>query len=135
VGVARTLDQPTRGRLRDLVTSAEADPEWMAEQRRRHGPIHGDDHGRVLLDVLLSWAADPDALPFEPPDLATISRPTLVLQGDRDTIYPVELANDLYRSISNAELAIVPGAGHSPVRDSPDLVVRILMDFISRKAR
>jgi hypothetical protein len=83
VGVAPVWDEPFRQRVRDLLANLEADPGWIDEQVRRHGPTHGEGQWGVLLDALLARAADQEALPFQPMDLAAITRPTLVVHGDR----------------------------------------------------
>jgi pimeloyl-ACP methyl ester carboxylesterase len=50
-----------------------------------------------------------------PPQLATIRARTLVVQGDRDPLYPVEISVQMAKSIPNASLWIVLNAGHGPV--------------------
>jgi pimeloyl-ACP methyl ester carboxylesterase len=50
-----------------------------------------------------------------PPQLSTIQARTLIVQGDRDPLYPVELSVKMAKAISHASLWIVPNAGHGPV--------------------
>jgi pimeloyl-ACP methyl ester carboxylesterase len=66
------------------------------------------------LAALLASAADDDTS-FTRERLAAITAETLVVAGDRDPLYPVELAVELYRGIPRAALYVVPGGGHSPV--------------------
>ena len=40
---------------------------------------------------------------------------TLVVYGDRDPLYPVEMGVAMYRAIPNSALWVVPGGGHGPV--------------------
>ncbi len=47
--------------------------------------------------------------------LAAIRARTLVIHGDRDQFFPVEIALDLYRGIPHSALWIVPGGGHVPI--------------------
>jgi pimeloyl-ACP methyl ester carboxylesterase len=47
-----------------------------------------------------------------PDDLQGIVSPTLVLAGDRDEMFPLDLMVSLYRALPNAELAICPQADH-----------------------
>jgi pimeloyl-ACP methyl ester carboxylesterase len=56
-----------------------------------------------------------DDMNFTPPLLATIQAPTLIVNGDRDPLYPVELSIQLYRAIPRSALWIIPEAGHGPV--------------------
>jgi pimeloyl-ACP methyl ester carboxylesterase len=64
--------------------------------------------------ALLAGAADED-MNMTREQLATITADTLVVSGDRDPLYPVELAVQLYREIRRSSLYVVPGGGHSPV--------------------
>jgi pimeloyl-ACP methyl ester carboxylesterase len=47
-----------------------------------------------------------------PEDLRGIVSPVLVLAGDRDEMFPLDLMVSLYRALPNAELAICPQADH-----------------------
>ena len=134
IGVNHTWDEALRAQIRALPTRWPAQPGWIAEQRRRHGATHGEDHWRVLLDAVLAVTDDPRPLPFPPAELAAITCPALLLYGDRDPITPVEIVTALYRALPNAELAIVPAAGHGPPWERPDLSVRLLRDFLARHA-
>src|SRR5205085_392614 len=64
-----------------------------------------------------------DDLAFTPPQLGRISARTLLVQGDRDPLYPVELGVELFRSIPAAALSVVPNAGHGPVFGCPRCTV------------
>ena len=52
---------------------------------------------------------------FTPPALSRIPAPTLIVYGDRDPLYPVEMAIEMYRAIPKAALWVGPNAGHGPV--------------------
>lgn len=60
--------------------------------------------------------------------LASIQAPTLVLCGSRD-IANLAPARELAASIPNAELRIVPGAGHPWNVERPELFSRTIADF------
>lgn len=86
----------------------EAERARMRERHRRDGQ----------LDTLFSQVrampdgGDPD---FTADVLMTITAPTLIVFGDRDPLYPVSIAFDLYQAIPNASLWVVPNGGHGPV--------------------
>ena len=40
---------------------------------------------------------------------------TLIVYGDRDPLYPVEMGVAMYRAIPNSALWVVPNGGHGPV--------------------
>jgi pimeloyl-ACP methyl ester carboxylesterase len=81
--------------------------------RARH--VHGDEQILQLYDMTRSFATSKDDIAFTASDLATITADTLIVHGDRDPYYPVELAVELYRGIPRAALWVVPGGGHGPV--------------------
>lgn len=65
-------------------------------------------------------------------DLARISAPTLVLVGDDDLI-KFEHTLALYQAIPSAELAVVPGTSHRLLVEKPQLVNRIILDFLGNE--
>ena len=52
---------------------------------------------------------------FTPPYLATIVARTLIVHGDRDPLYPVNLALEMYEAIPRSYLWVVPNGGHGPI--------------------
>ena len=67
-------------------------------------------------------------------DLAeTLSCPTLVIAGDRDSIIPVEHSRQLYEAIkTEKKLVVIPGADHNDeaLLDSPELL-QAVSDFVA----
>lgn len=68
-------------------------------------------------------------------DLAHLEIPTLIIWGDRDTIFEPKLGQRLQRAIPGSRLEIVKGAGHLILNDAPDAVARLLGDFTSKSQR
>ncbi len=56
-----------------------------------------------------------DDMSFTAPHLGTITARTLVVHGDRDEFFPVQIAADLYAAIPGAALWVVPEGDHVPV--------------------
>ena len=81
--------------------------------RKRHPG--GEPQIQALLDSTTSFADSYDDLTFTPPHLATIQARTLIVQGDRDFLYPVEISVEMARAIPKSSLWIIPNAGHGPV--------------------
>jgi pimeloyl-ACP methyl ester carboxylesterase len=88
------------------------DAEWDG-LRKRH--VHGDDQIRMLYAQMRGLKDSYDDMAFTPPLLATITARTLVVHGDRDALYPVEMAMELYRAIPSSALWVVPNGGHGPI--------------------
>jgi len=75
----------------------------------------GDPQIKALLASTKAFAESYDDMNFTPPYLATIQARTLVVQGDRDPLYPVEISVEMARAIPHSSLWILPDAGHGPV--------------------
>lgn len=56
--------------------------------------------------------------------------PALVLLGDDDLV-SVEHAAQIQRALPDAELAVVPGASHALPMEKPELVNRLLLEFLA----
>ena len=84
-----------------------------AALRARH--VHGDEQIARLYDMTRSFATSHDDMAFAAPDLGRITARTLIVHGDRDHLYPVEMAVELFRGIPDAALWIVPKGGHGPI--------------------
>ncbi len=63
-------------------------------------------------------------------ELAQIQSRTLIMIADDDEVV-LEHAIDVYRSIPQAELAVVPGTSHGLVVEKPELCESILIDFLT----
>jgi pimeloyl-ACP methyl ester carboxylesterase len=57
--------------------------------------------------------------------------PTLVVWGREDRIIPVENAELWPRAIPHARLEIIEACGHTPQRERPDELVRLIADFLA----
>lgn len=84
-----------------------------ATLRARH--VHGDEQVHALYAMTRSFATSTDDMAFTAQDLSTIAAQTLIVHGDRDPLYPVELAVELFRGIPKSALWIVPNGGHGPI--------------------
>lgn len=113
-----------------------------------------DVHSAYSRAMYSAWFADPTlAAMFSPPRsrsqagaavasrlrgegydwrtlLRAVSVPTLVIHGDRDLL-PLSVAHDIVATLGNARLEIVPGAGHMPFWESPELFFTLTESFLS----
>jgi pimeloyl-ACP methyl ester carboxylesterase len=86
--------------------------QWDAMRQRHH---LGDEQIRALWEWAHALKDSRDEMNFMPADLAAIRARALIVQGDRDPLYPVEMSVEMYRAITNSALWIVPNGGHGPV--------------------
>lgn len=92
----------------------------------------GPDHWRtVVMDfIALADHAHADDFP-EAEELRMIQMPVLIVHGDRDHFFPVEVAAELYRLLPNAELCILPRTGHTPPAEHPAWFNAIVLDYLA----
>jgi pimeloyl-ACP methyl ester carboxylesterase len=64
-------------------------------------------------------------------ELAAVTAPALILIGDNDGI-SIEHAAAMLRAIPNAQLAVIRGADHGVMFDKPDIVSRLILDFLGQ---
>ena len=81
--------------------------------KERH--VHGDEQIDRLFASARGFAADDEDARFSPAMLERVRARTLLVFGDRDPLYPVSLAVELYEGLPNAALWVLPNAGHAPV--------------------
>lgn len=63
------------------------------------------------------------------PDLSLLSMPTLVIHGERDVIVPLEAGVATAAAIPDAQLVVIPGAGHVPTMTRPIQVVEAITSW------
>ena len=92
----------------DRLTTAD----W---ERYRKLHRHGDEQIRALRRQFLNFKDSHEDMMFTPPYLATIRARALIIHGDRDQFFPVSIPIEMYQSIPNSALWIVPNGGHVPI--------------------
>lgn len=66
------------------------------------------------------------------PGLAKFDRPTMIVWAAEDKVLPVSWGEKLYREISGARrFELVPGVGHLLPEEKPEILGRLILDFIN----
>jgi len=89
-----------------------------------------DEQIRQLIAQFNALANNYDDMNFTAHILSTIKARTLVVHGDRDRFFPVEIPVSLYRSIPNATLWVIPGGDHVPIYDSSVPFISTALQFL-----
>ncbi len=64
-------------------------------------------------------------------DLSSIPCPTLIIWGEKDRTYSWDQINELWKTIPNSSLSVMPGCSHAAHLEKPLLFNMILDDFLS----
>ncbi len=62
--------------------------------------------------------------------LGKINIPTLVLCGEKDALTPPAVMKDMFHKIIKAEFAEIPNAGHMVPIENPEVVNKVIRDFL-----
>jgi pimeloyl-ACP methyl ester carboxylesterase len=70
---------------------------------------------------------------LKPEQLHAISKPTLIIWGENDTVTPLWMGEILAKSIANAQLDTVEGTTHGLPLKEPQIVANLITEFILNK--
>jgi pimeloyl-ACP methyl ester carboxylesterase len=111
-----------------VLAAADQPPGEWGTMRKRHKL--GDEQIAALWDWQRGMKDSHDDMNFTPASLAKVTASTLIVYGDRDPLYPVEMAVEMYRAIPKSALWVVPNGGHGPVfLEAAQLFARTSLDF------
>lgn len=65
--------------------------------------------------------------------LSEVKIPVLIICGEKDKLTPPYVMKEMTDLIADFEFHLIPGAGHVTPLESPDLVNKIIEDFLTRK--
>jgi pimeloyl-ACP methyl ester carboxylesterase len=121
IGAPSYFPPPARAIMAAVAVEGRSESDWR-EMRARH--LLGDEQIRTLWRNGHDFATSLDDMAFTPPLLATIQARTLIVTGDRDPLYPLEIFVEQYRAIPGAALYVIPNGGHAAVFHAarPDFV-------------
>ena len=130
------LPQSARQYGRELTFDSLPEPARNALVRAHPG---GEAQVRSLFDIVHVILDDHEDMRFASERISQIRARTLLVWGNRDPWYPIEVAVELYQASPDAVLWVVPSQGHFPLwpewggsaeaaRDFPVIVTRFLTD-------
>ncbi|MBM2826057.1 MAG: Soluble epoxide hydrolase [Dehalococcoidia bacterium] len=67
--------------------------------------------------------------------LGELKMPVFIAHGDADATIPVRCGQDLHQGIPGSDLHIIPGAGHGLTANEPELMRKLMLDFLGRVAQ
>ncbi len=66
--------------------------------------------------------------------LSNISHPTLLLWGDYDRVFPLEIGKQVRNLLPQAEWHVIPDAGHLPQWEQPHVVNPLILPFLAKSS-
>jgi pimeloyl-ACP methyl ester carboxylesterase len=102
--------------------------EWRWQEDYEQVSPDGPDHWGVVLAKLREMWLKP--VYIEISELKKIRAPTLVISGDRRDVY-IEESVEIFRTIPQAQLCILPGADHFTFQHKADWLNPIILAFLA----
>src|SRR5215471_3719075 len=112
IGAPSYFPRQARAIMAAVSIDDHTEAEWQV-MRARHS--RGDDQIRALWRIANGFQSSYEDMTFTPPHLATIRARTLIVTGDRDPLYPVEIFVEQYGASPRSGLYVIPFAGHDAV--------------------
>jgi len=116
---------------------AAPDAEWNVDQIAAFlGPAYGEvspdgiDHFKAVATKMGELDAVEPTL--QASELGKVTCRSLAMFADDDLVTPQHMV-DMYAALPNAELAIVPGTSHFLTQEKPDLVNKLVVDFLTKE--
>lgn len=107
------------------INFARRTPQREAYMERQRGKLQRPDYA-AYAQVLTECAQLAFAYPVVPM-LEQMPLPKLLVWGDADQVFPIELARAALPKLPQAELAVITGASHMPQMDQPEQFVTALV--------
>ena len=113
IGATSHIPVATRSYMRGLTYEnvSKNNPGWMAYMNSVQPG--GEDQVRSVLNNYVQWADIYDDINFTASYLSTITCPTLIIHGDRDPLFSVDIPVSSYEAIPNSYLWIIPNFVHT----------------------
>ncbi|MBI3667233.1 MAG: alpha/beta hydrolase [Acidobacteria bacterium] len=127
IGATIYFPEQARVIMRKSTMESLTAQEW---ERLRQIHKHGDEQIRALRNEFHNFKDSYDDMNFTPPFLSTITARTLIVHGDRDQFFPVEIPMEMYHSIPKSYLWLIPNGGHVPIVDRQAEFTQTALQFL-----
>jgi pimeloyl-ACP methyl ester carboxylesterase len=128
--ISATSHFPEQARTIMRRASFDTLPEIVREMYRECAK-RGDEQIHQLLTQFNALGDNYDDMNFTSQTLAAISARTLVIHGDRDNFFPVEIPESISRWIPDARLWIIPGGDHVPIFNPKVQFISTALQFLN----
>ncbi|CAE7595007.1 acoC [Symbiodinium microadriaticum] len=112
--------------LDPMLVNFFGDPDWVPANAAENL------HAYLVLDnAARTFRLEGGYVDYPGLDYSWVNQPTLVIHGDRDSLIPVAVGEDIADRLPNAELAVMKGIGHLPPITHPEETAALMIDFLA----
>lgn len=116
---------------RNVFVSADFAASYASQLAMMDARLLGKNNATLAKIARSPLLCNPQLAPW----LHRIKRPTLILWGDQDKVFPVSHAAALGKLIPNATIKIVSECGHLPHIEKRDVTVESIVGFLETQSR
>jgi pimeloyl-ACP methyl ester carboxylesterase len=99
---------------------------------REANEVLGPEYGQFLAQTFYDFRLPECDINIPLEWLRDIQAPTLIVSGDRDFFFTVDIAIDMKRTIPNSELFVFPDTKHIVSQDHPHICAEVAQQFLSK---
>ncbi len=115
-----------RATLKEMVFDDHLITDAVVERQYRIGRIEGTPR------VMTSTVRHVEEVKRYANDLSTLRKPTLIIWGDKDEVFPLPVGEELRAAIRDSELLVIKESGHMPMWEHPDETNQAILEFLAR---
>jgi pimeloyl-ACP methyl ester carboxylesterase len=104
----------------------------LQQYYREANEVLGAEYGEFLAKTFYDFRLPECDINIPLETLKDIQAPTLVMSGDRDFFFTVDIAIDMKLTIPNSELFVFPDTKHIVTQDHPHLCAKMACQFLTR---
>jgi pimeloyl-ACP methyl ester carboxylesterase len=115
-----------------LKESKMLNPDVIAEKVPKYAELLEKQHStkwKQLLPAIAEMMISLGKNPLLKNNLSYINIPVQIMVGDKDTMVTLEESMEVYRSLPNAKLAVLPDTKHPMDKVRPNVLLNLMKDF------
>ncbi len=105
---------------------------WLQATAKLHDPIQGDGYFDTILLPGFRALSPITAIDLDREDLAEMTLPVCVIQGEEDEFFPLEIVQTLASSFPVVELHVIAEQSHALLFRAPKRVTELMLQFLVR---
>lgn len=106
----------------------------IVKEMYRECAKRGDEQIHQLIKQFNAFGENYDDMNFTSQQLSIITAHTLIIHGDQDNFFPVEIPQSMHQSIPNSKLWIIHGGDHVPIFDLAIPFTATALEFLGELA-
>jgi pimeloyl-ACP methyl ester carboxylesterase len=105
----------------------------LKEYYKKANEIYGADYWHEMAQAFYNFRLLECDINISLESLKEITSPTLIIHGDRDIFFPIDIPAEMKMTIPNSELSIFPNTQHIVMEFYPERVAEMAIEFFDKQ--